>query len=249
MRQEIQRFFVDYMISDTLGAISTAHLVHADRERSKARSGACLQLARLHSASVDFAKSGAPAEMPKFLRPKEYPDFMERWDKPTYTSSGVLGKLYNKIADRCRPRAASSDPVTYDGDLQVKGFEDFLDAAEGYRNLYAEKLGDLMDYFGAAGEDEILTGDLRNRSAYLRTDRRRYAEVKDRILVAIGALQEEAAGWLRDGCNHDDWPKMASAWYHVTYHPDYRSDPSFLSFPWAVCDILLAIKSRKCVQI
>ncbi|CAA6656073.1 unnamed protein product [Spirodela intermedia] len=201
--EEIQRFFVDYMINDTLGAISTAHLVHADRARSKARSGACLQLARLHSASVDFAKSGAPAEMPKLLRPKE-------------------------IAERRHPRAASSNPVNFDGDLQVKGFEAFLDAAKGHRDLYAEKLRDLMDYFGATCEDEILTGNLRNRSVYLRTDRRRYAEVKDRIL--------------------DDRPKMASAWYHVTYHPNYGLDSSFLSFPWAICDILLSIKSRKCVH-
>ena len=33
--QEIQQFFVDYMINDTLGAISTAHLVHADRDPEK----------------------------------------------------------------------------------------------------------------------------------------------------------------------------------------------------------------------
>jgi len=50
------------MIKDTLGAISTAHLVHVDREPDKARSKKCLELVGLHSMAVDFAKTGAPAE-------------------------------------------------------------------------------------------------------------------------------------------------------------------------------------------
>ncbi|KAK9926920.1 hypothetical protein M0R45_024128 [Rubus argutus] len=36
--EEIQKFFVDYMINDNLGAISTAHLVHSDHEAEKALS-------------------------------------------------------------------------------------------------------------------------------------------------------------------------------------------------------------------
>nr|AHL27587.1 RNA-dependent RNA polymerase 4 [Salvia miltiorrhiza] len=92
--EEIQTFFADYMISDTLGAISNAHLVHADREPEKALSPKCLELANLHSMAVDFAKTGAPAEMPRYLKPREFPDFMERWEKPTYVSHGALGKLY-----------------------------------------------------------------------------------------------------------------------------------------------------------
>ena len=95
--QEIQQFFVDYMINDTLGAISTAHLVHADREQDKAKSRKCLELAELHSMAVDFAKTGAPAAMPRVLKPREFPDFMERIDKPMYISTGVLGKLYRAI--------------------------------------------------------------------------------------------------------------------------------------------------------
>ena len=77
------------MINDTLGAISTAHLVHADREPDNALSKKCLELANLHSMAVDFAKTGAPAEMPRVLKPKEFPDFMERVDKPMYTSNKI----------------------------------------------------------------------------------------------------------------------------------------------------------------
>jgi RNA-dependent RNA polymerase len=36
---------------------------------------------------------------------------------------------------------------------------------------------------------------------------------------------------------------MASAWYHVTYHPDRRGKKRFWSFPWIVCNTLLAVKA------
>ncbi|KAJ8630378.1 hypothetical protein MRB53_023701 [Persea americana] len=64
--------------------------VLADQEPTKGQSFKCLQLANLHSMAVDFAKTGAPAEMPRILKPREYPDFLERTDQPMYTSPGIL---------------------------------------------------------------------------------------------------------------------------------------------------------------
>uniref|UniRef100_A0A0A9F2B6 RNA-dependent RNA polymerase n=1 Tax=Arundo donax TaxID=35708 RepID=A0A0A9F2B6_ARUDO len=132
--EEIQKHFVDYMINDALGIISTAHLIHADHDPLKARSPECLQLAALHSMAVDFAKTGAPAEMPRALRPREFPDFIERWEKPMYISNGVLGKLYREAlrqaenSDDLLPPAPPS--CAYDPDLEAPGFHEFLDAAE-----------------------------------------------------------------------------------------------------------------------
>ncbi|WRX23438.1 RNA-dependent RNA polymerase [Theobroma cacao] len=53
-----------------------------------------LELAILHYMTVDFAKTGAPVEMPQSLKPREFPDFMQRVDKPMYAFFGVLAKLY-----------------------------------------------------------------------------------------------------------------------------------------------------------
>ncbi|XP_057952137.1 RNA-dependent RNA polymerase 2 [Malania oleifera] len=248
--EEIQQFFVDYMINDTLGAISTAHLVHADREPDKARSPKCLQLATLHSMAVDFAKTGAPAEMPIFLKPKEYPDFMGRGDKHTYTSVGILGKLYRATTEsRVRERSSfvwsqKIAEAAYDRDLEVAGFEAFLEIAVTHKEMYMEKMNSLFNFYGASTEDEILTGNLRNRSMYLQRDNRRYAEMKDRISISIKILQKEAKGWFQSGCMVHERQMMASAWYHVTYHPTYSHDSgNCLSFPWIVADILLIIKS------
>ncbi|XP_043725101.1 RNA-dependent RNA polymerase 2 [Telopea speciosissima] len=250
--EEIQRFFVDYMINDTLGVISTAHLIHADRDPAKAQSPKCLQLATLHSMAVDFAKTGAPAEMPRVLKPKEYPDFLERGDRPMYISHGILGKLYRATLDSTDNHDLDffwSEKVAqsvYDHDLEVEGFEDFLEIARGHKKLYADKLRALMNYYGVESEDEILTGNLRIRSVFLQRDKRRYGEMKDRILISVGSLHKEAKGWFHDSCKEHELKKMASAWYHVSYHPDYCQDGSnFLSFPWILDDILLNIKSEK----
>uniref|UniRef100_A0A453IJW5 RNA-dependent RNA polymerase n=3 Tax=Aegilops tauschii subsp. strangulata TaxID=200361 RepID=A0A453IJW5_AEGTS len=244
--EEIQKYFVDYMINDSLGAISTAHLVHADRHPMKARSPECLQLAALHSMAVDFAKSGAPAEMPRSLRPREYPDFMERWDKPMYISNGALGKLYRAAASQMQsspaPSFAQPNPV-FDPDLEVPGFEEFLESAEECYDLYVEKLTALMGHYGAEQEDEILTGNIRNRLLYLKKDNKRYFEMKDRIIDSVEGLHKEARGWFTSRPKAEA-SRRASAWYRVTYHPDHRRREKkwFWSFPWIICDELLKIE-------
>ncbi|KAG2330410.1 hypothetical protein Bca52824_001590 [Brassica carinata] len=248
--EEIHKFFVDYMISDTLGAISTAHLVHADRDPEKARSQKCIELANLHSRAVDFAKTGAPAEMPYALKPREFPDFLERFEKPTYISGSVFGKLYRAVkstlAQRKPEDAESEDKMAYDSTLEEAGFESFVETAKAHRDMYAERLSSLMNYYGAANEEEILTGILRTKEMYLQRDNRRYGDMKDRITLSVKDLQREAMGWFEKSCEDEHQrKKLASAWYYVTYNPSYRGGkPKFLSFPWIVGDVLLGIKAE-----
>ncbi|BAT76114.1 hypothetical protein LR48_Vigan01g238400 [Vigna angularis] len=255
--EEIQQFFVDYMINDTLGAISTAHLVHADREPDKAKSRKCLELAELHSMAVDFAKTGAPAAMPRVLKPREFPDFMERVDKPMYISKGVLGKLYRAIIEsqlQIKYSFVWSQKLAeeaYDRSFEVNGFEAFLETASSQKEMYAEKMSSLMNFYGAETEDEMLLGNLQNRASYLQRDNRRYGDMKDRILLSVKNLQCEAKEWFETSCQPHEYRPMASAWYHVTYHPSYycQERSCFLSFPWIVGEILLQIKStNKVVQ-
>ncbi|CAO2831835.1 unnamed protein product [Amaranthus hypochondriacus] len=246
--EEIQRFFVDYMISDSLGAISNAHLILADREPEKALSPKCVRLANLHSMAVDFAKTGAPAEMPNILKPKEYPDFMERWDKPTYISEGVLGKLYRATVAATIPKSEiiwseETARAVYDSELEVPGFETFIDAAKNCKEMYIDKIKALMMFYEASSEYEILSGNLRSKSKILQRDNRRYREVTDRILESVKCLQREVKGWFESSCKVQERKMMASAWYHVTYHPSHCHDSeNCLGFPWILSDVLLSIK-------
>ena len=55
-----------------------------------------IQLAELHSRAVDYAKTGAVAEMPRHLYPKRWPHFMDRKSEK-YHSTTALGQLYDRV--------------------------------------------------------------------------------------------------------------------------------------------------------
>ncbi|XP_052205932.1 probable RNA-dependent RNA polymerase 1 [Diospyros lotus] len=259
--EEVQEYFTNYIVNDSLGIIANAHTVFADREPLKAMSDSCIQLAKLFSIAVDFPKTGVPAEIPSNLRVKEYPDFMEKPpDKTTYKSENVIGKLFREVRDTA-PQSSSIKSFftrevakkSYDLDMEVDGFEDYLDDAFDYKKEYDFKLGNLMDYYGIKTEAELLSGSIMKMSKTF--DRRRDSEA---IGLAVKSLRKEARKWFNrklggsDAVNDDIYAK-ASAWYHVTYHPSYWGQYNdegmkrdhFLSFPWCVYDKLVLIKKDK----
>nr|ABL68088.1 putative RNA-directed RNA polymerase 1 [Nicotiana attenuata] len=250
---EVGEYFTNYIVNGSLGIIANAHVVFADREPAMAMSAPCKQLAQLFSIAVAFPKTGVPAGIPSQLRPTDYPDFMEKPDKPTYHSEKVIGKLFRKVKDKT-PQATSIATFTMDvarksyaGDMIVNGFEDYTDEAFYYKSEYDNKLGNLMDYYGIKTEAEILSGGVMKASKTF--DRRKDAEA---IGVAVRSLRKEARTWFKKRSDIDDMLAKASAWYHVTYHHTYwglyneglRRD-HFISFPWCVYDQLIQIKKAK----
>ena len=258
MEQEVEEYFTNYIVNDSLGIIANAHTVFADRELDKALCAPCKELAKLFSIAVDFPKTGVPAEIPRHLRVKDYPDFMEKADKPTYESQSVIGKLFREVKDiaphKCDIRSFTSDVAwqSYDYDMEVDGFEDYVSDAFYYKSEYDYKLGNLMDYYGIKTESEILSGSIMRMSKSF--DKRKDAEA---ITLAVRSLRKEARTWFNKmgsetDSEADDIYAKASAWYHVTYHPDYwgcynegMNRAHFLSFPWCVYDKLIQIKREK----
>ena len=256
--QEVEEYFTNYIVNDSLGIIANAHTVFADKERQKARSQPCIELARLFSIAVDFPKTGVPAKIPRHLRVKEYPDFMEKPDKTTYVSERVIGKLFREVKD-IAPRTSSIKSFTrevarrsYDPDMEVDGFEDYIDDAFDFKSLYDYKLGNLMDYYGIKTEAEILSGSIMNMSKSF--DRRKDAEA---VGYAMRSLRKEVRTWFNNkgmeaDSDFDDLSAKASACYYVTYHPSYwgrcnevMGRDHFISFPWCVYDKLIQIKRDK----
>lgn len=255
--EEILDYFANYIINDSLGIIANAHTAFADREPLKAMSDPCIQLAQLFSIAVDFPKTGVPAVTPPALYVKEYPDFMDKPDKPTYESQNVIGKLFREVKERS-PSSTSIRSFTreiarcsYDPDMEYDGFEDHLDDAEYYKSQYDYKLGNLMEYYGITSEAEILSGNIMRMSKSF--DKRKDAEA---ITMAVKSLRKEARTWFNKKGNDpdsgdDDVYAKASAWYYVTYHPDYfgmynegMNRDHLLSFPWCVYDRLITIKKN-----
>ncbi|KAL8035382.1 hypothetical protein ABFX02_12G093300 [Erythranthe guttata] len=258
--EEVEDYFTNYIVNDSLGIIANAHTVFADKEPLMALSEPCLELARLFSIAVDFNKTGIPAEIPPHLRVKEYPDFMEKPDKINYASSRVIGKLFREVKD-IAPQTSSFRSFTkevarrsYDPDMEVDGFEDHIDEAFLHKTEYDYKLGNLMEYYGVKTEAEVLSGGIMKMSKTF--DRRKDAEA---IGAAVRSLRNEARSWFKKGTEADDVYAKASAWYYVTYHPDYfgcynegMKRDHYLSFPWCVYDKLVKIKkdnSRRASQM
>ncbi|KAJ0987264.1 hypothetical protein J5N97_005620 [Dioscorea zingiberensis] len=254
--EEIKEYFVNYILNDSLGIISNANMVFADKMPSKARSDECLELAKLFSIAVDFPKTGVPAVIPQNLRVKEFPDFMEKQDKTTYISEGVIGKLFREIKDRapqsCHIQAFTREVAeqSYDPDMEVDGFTKYINEASFYKDEYDIKLGNLMDHYEIKTEAEILSGSIMKASKTF--DRYDDGEA---IRRAVSSLRKETRVWFNekshDNEDEDDLFAKASAWYHVTYHPDYWGcynegfkRPHFLSFAWCVYDRLIEIKRQ-----
>ncbi|XP_064986521.1 probable RNA-dependent RNA polymerase 1 [Musa acuminata AAA Group] len=259
--EEVMEYFTNYIVNDSLGIIANAHTVFADRAREKAESMECIELAKLFSIAVDFPKTGVPAEIPPRLYVKEYPDFMEKLDRVSYVSKGVIGKLYRAIKDHT-PGFGHVKAFTklvalrsYDPDMEVDGFKEYTSEAFFFKGEYDFKLGNLMDHYGIKTEAEILSGHIMKMS-------KTFTKNKDGEAIgrAVRSLRKEARSWFNEKSSDHDHDEdeeyaKASAWYHVTYHPDYwgcynenLNRPHFLSFPWCVYDKLTLIKQKKMSQ-
>ncbi|PUZ77534.1 hypothetical protein GQ55_1G380000 [Panicum hallii var. hallii] len=254
--EEIEEYFTNYIVNESLGIIANAHVVFADKERLKAESLPCIELAKLFSVAVDFPKTGVPALIPPELRVKEYPDFMEKLDKVTYESSGVIGKLYREIKKHTPHIKHFTRDVarrSYDTDLIVDGYKDYISEAIEFKEEYDFKLCNLMDHYGIKSEAEIISGCILKMAKNFTK-----SSDADAIRMAVRSLRKEARSWFNemstgeDGIGQDAIEAKASAWYHVTYHPQYWGSynegydrPHFISFPWCVYDRLLCIKQRR----
>ncbi|KAG6509953.1 probable RNA-dependent RNA polymerase 1 [Zingiber officinale] len=259
--EEVMEYFTNYIVNDSLGIIANAHTVFADKSKLKAECHECLKLAKLFSIAVDFPKTGVPAEIPPTLQVKEYPDFMEKQDRVTYESKGIIGKLYRAIKEH-KPDCVQIKTFTkqvavqsYDADMEVDGFEEHLNDAFFFKGEYDFKLGNLMDHYGIKTEAEIISGNIMKMSKIF--TKNRDAEAIGR---AVKVLRKEARSWFKDKHSdheHDENEEnaKASAWYYVTYHHSYwgcynegLKRPHFLSFPWCVYDKLTQIKQKKIRQ-
>lgn len=183
---------------------------------------------------------------------------MEKPDKRTYQSRNVIGKLFREVQG-ISTSAGSITSFTqkvarrsYDSDMEVDGFMDYVDDAFHHKSNYDYKLGNLMDYYGIKTEAEILGGNITKMSKSFTKKRD-----ADAINMAVKSLRKEARTWFNGSSSgvdsrSDDAYAKASAWYYVTYHPSYwgcynegMGRDHYISFPWCVYPQLVQIKKEK----
>ncbi|KAJ3086970.1 hypothetical protein HK102_012069 [Quaeritorhiza haematococci] len=95
--EDVKKHFVNYLRQNNLGQIANAWLGTADRAEMGALDPAALALSELHSLAVDFPKRGVPAVMERGMKPREWPDFMEKHHEPMYQSKKAIGVIYRSV--------------------------------------------------------------------------------------------------------------------------------------------------------
>ncbi|TKA50189.1 hypothetical protein B0A55_13739 [Friedmanniomyces simplex] len=155
---DITTFFVKHMQNDNVGRIAMAHRFCADSSECPqgVKDDRCIELARLHSMAVDYAKSGVPATFPKTLRVKRWPHWAEKHGKPTYTSRKVLGRLYDEV--QRVPFLPAWDQPFDTRILSAYQLDDtLLEDAREIKVLYDEAVRRIMAQHSIQSEFEIWT--------------------------------------------------------------------------------------------
>ncbi|XP_043719153.1 RNA-dependent RNA polymerase 6-like isoform X1 [Telopea speciosissima] len=269
-RQDIIDFFMESMVTAQLGKICSAHVVHADLSKDGARDAKCIKLAKLAATAVDFPKTGKLVSMPHSLKPKIYPDFMGKDENMSYKSEKILGRLYRQIIDapdeemEANSELAPED-IPFDPDLEIPGFAGFIKDAWNQKCTYDAHLSALLAQYRVNREEEVVTGHI-----WSMPKSKNQFELKERLNGAYNALRKEFRCVFENvdesfqNLTVDEknavYEQKASAWYRVTYHPEWvmkaqelkdpevhGNTPAMLSFAWIAADYMarIKIKSRK----
>ncbi|XP_033739306.1 uncharacterized protein LOC117326693 [Pecten maximus] len=255
--RDATKFISEYIKVDQVGVTANAHVVHADLKSISCDE--CIQLCKVHSAAVDFPKTGHVPLLATNLRPNKYPDFMMKSDKPRYTSTKVLGKLYRQCRslELANSRTYSVDLLspTIDQDMIYEGYQKFKDSARRYVNGYNVKILRLMTLYGIRSEAEVVTGVIQSvntKRGYFPNERFDIAQVVKAKVKAIRQkcrkdFFDEFGGEERCLKTHTngncDYLAKASACYIASYKRNTHGE-MMVSCPWTLSDLLVTIKSQ-----
>ncbi|CAL1262580.1 unnamed protein product [Larinioides sclopetarius] len=245
--KEVAKFFMEYVQNDGIGKIAYAHLAFADKY--SVFHPICLKIAEKHSFAVDFAKTGYFERLENDEIPNEFPDFMDKFWKKKYKSKKVLGKMFriSKNFESENDVSLKYSDIQVDSSLCVDGWEKYEESAVSSRNAYNRVLKMIMDTYGISHETEAFGGSFLKLHERFREkrDRADIAAIVNKWLVELINITrrqffgEYASNGAQSGIELDEYHKKASAWYIVTYR---KNSPEFLSFPWAVSDVLASIR-------
>ncbi|KAG0198083.1 hypothetical protein BGX28_008427 [Mortierella sp. GBA30] len=246
---DIQRFFVQYTVSNNLGLIAHAHLALSDQLDEGPFHGKCLRLAQLHSDAVDFPKSGKAAEIKPELRPKKYPDFMEKSPEKTYISKRVLGQIYRECGkhESFKPKDYRQ---SFNEHLLVEGHETYLDDARRCKAMYDEEVHSLMNQYGVKSDLEVVSGFI--LGVDMLTNKKEH-DIRKAIVSAFSGIKRKFRLELTQEFFSPDSKLVApanlpflemkaAAWYAVCYQDLQARQP--YTFAWIAWDTLCNIASR-----
>ncbi|XP_070381715.1 uncharacterized protein [Dermacentor albipictus] len=256
---DIIRFLCQYILNDSVGVMSNAHLAWADQLPDGICSSTCLALAEKISTCLDFAKTGISAQLSRHERVQKYPDFMaKRGIKPTYRSARVLGELYRLNKTLISSIWHTLNETDFHCNLfDYPGWQKHRHAAESARNVYEVMMWKIMDQYGIESEAEVVAGIINSVSRYNKSKldktsvetlvSKQYQDVTEAMQKQFVVDVEVAS--RQDQSQRTTLLEMASAWYMVTCS-DRQFKKQFLGLPWCIVDsLLLLLRERSCAKL
>ena len=150
------------------------------------------------SVAVDFAKNGVSApRLTKDLRPKLYPHFMEKKDKPSYPSTTILGKLYDYILscniDLNKNRHEEmNEAIKFPyRSFHVAGNEEYMTDADFTKNEYERELRRVMRQYGIEDEVEIVSGYILKFNSKQYNNQTKLFELRNEIAHAYRVIRDK----------------------------------------------------------
>ncbi|KAK5111891.1 hypothetical protein LTR62_004623 [Meristemomyces frigidus] len=216
---DLTSFFVTHIRHDNLARIAVAHKYWADSQECPdgVKDEKCIELAKLHSKAVDYAKTGVAAEFPKRLRVKRWPHWAEKEGKPQYRSRKVLGRLYDEVQ-----RVPFVPDWSAPFDTRIHSAQqvdrEMLDAAREVKAQYDDAMRRIMAQYSIESEFEVWTTFVLKHSNE-EGDYKFSERLGDTVSVLKETYQEiccDKAGTTRSG---RDWAKLRPfiiAMYTVT---------------------------------
>ncbi|KAJ7748955.1 RNA dependent RNA polymerase-domain-containing protein [Mycena metata] len=213
--EDICDFVVDFIKSDVLGIVASNHQAIADRLGPEHET--CLELAKLNSDAVDFAKSGVPVHIPQRLRPEWFPDFMGKDPEVSYPSARPLGMMYRLIDPA--PEYQPLEDVCIDTRLTSRRVPpSYLKAAGEAKQNYDVELEGIMRQHSLC-EAEIMAGvaimsDQRRRRA---ADDAIRGPVREGMEALRARYRQDARHFVKANVSSGELETWAVACYQITH--------------------------------
>ncbi|CAK5281970.1 unnamed protein product [Mycena citricolor] len=217
---DICQFVVDFIRSDILGLVASDIMALSDHLGPTHPD--CLELAKINSDAVDFAKSGVPVHQPSHLRPTHFPDFMDKDPLRSYKSTHVLGMMFRLIEPA--PTYEGSDDVHVERRFTTRKVPPtYLKFAGEMKQTYDVELEGMMRQHSLC-EAEIIAGV----SIMNEHKRRRAADdamrgpVREGIEALRYQFRRDARRFVKDNPSGNAMENWALACYQVTHVAEFR---------------------------
>ncbi|AFR96691.2 RNA-dependent RNA polymerase 1 [Cryptococcus neoformans C23] len=199
-QKHLNENFVQYVLNDVLGQVDNCHLALSDMYTPF--DPRCLHLSEIHSTAVDFAKTGQAAALDPSLRPKEWPDFMDKDDvKVVYESKGILGKIFRIVQADAHFSPSDLEQMGYPTDPRITRFplhESLLDRLKPLKASYERDLQyDMRRY--RVYEPEIPSGiAIRNKRRKRVRDQNLNEPLREAYNILVNNVRETAQKIVND---------------------------------------------------